>query len=402
MQKRAPDGTPTAKKIAMNGASNLIKRYFNTLEQWKDIEIRSTEEANKDLFPISSDVAKKRKRSVDEESIAKKKMKGCIAGARPWDRNAFVQRLSTFSISRWFGKPRAICALECATHGWTCSGIDSITCDCCGACLHFDIADDLSSDALAAITRTYSAQLRDGHKRLCGWRDSPCPTGFGTFPAQTQLQLLRTHEERSTSLDHLPQLPPLNAGRLRAEICNSAAEASGSDTIMQALGYECRAVTGADCWEMPRPHQATARVLAAFGWQASPDTPVLAAPDGSDSGVLHCALCLRTCGSWNYAPPQPLTSTSSKSTSQPQQSPGKRAGFDPVKEHRWFCPWVTAASRDARAASHEKLSGWQQCVRALATKFREDAAGPDARPASGDCKDLLRKSAQMYQFLKNV
>ena len=91
---------------------------------------------------------------------------------------------------------------------------------------------------------------------------------------------------------------------------------SGSDTIMQALGYECRAVTGADCWEMPRPHQATARVLAAFGWQASPDTPVLAAPDGSDSGVLHCALCLRTCGSWNYAPPQPLTSTSSKSTSQ--------------------------------------------------------------------------------------
>ena len=110
MQKRAPDGAPTlstetpgeniAKKIAMNGASNLIKRYFNTLEQWKDIEIRATEEANKDLFPISSDVAKKRKRSVDEESIAKKKMKGCMAGARPWDRNAFVQRLSTFSISR--------------------------------------------------------------------------------------------------------------------------------------------------------------------------------------------------------------------------------------------------------------------------------------------------------------
>ena len=91
---------------------------------------------------------------------------------------------------------------------------------------------------------------------------------------------------------------------------------SGSDTIMQALGYECGAVTGADRWEMPRPHQTTARVLAAFGWQASPDTPVLAAPDGSDSGVLHCALCLRTCGSWNYAPPQALTSTSSKSTPQ--------------------------------------------------------------------------------------
>ena len=94
------------------------------------------------------------------------------------------------------------------------------------ACLHFEIADDLSSHALAIITRTYSAKLRDGHKDLCGWRDSPCPTEFGTFPVQSSVQLVNAHKQRAASLADLPCLPPLNAERVRFEIY-AAASSSG-------------------------------------------------------------------------------------------------------------------------------------------------------------------------------
>ena len=91
--------TETSNPSSEHEESNLIKRYFSTLEQWKDMELWAAEETSKD-DGSKLDVAKKRKRSLGDESVAKKKMKGSIPGARPWDRNAFVQRLSTFSISR--------------------------------------------------------------------------------------------------------------------------------------------------------------------------------------------------------------------------------------------------------------------------------------------------------------
>lgn len=80
----------------------------------------------------------------------------------------------------------------------------------------------------------------------------------------------------------------------------------------------------------------------------------------------------------------------------------KGAGFDPVREHRWFCPWVTAASRDTRASTHEKRSGWQQCVRALAAKYAADAGDTCALTGATDYEELLRKSTKMYKFLNKV
>ena len=84
-----------------HGEPNLIKRYFNTLQEWENIELWETEETRKDSSSKTCDAAAKRKRSVGDESGDKKKFKGSIAGARPWDRSAFVKRLSTFSISRY-------------------------------------------------------------------------------------------------------------------------------------------------------------------------------------------------------------------------------------------------------------------------------------------------------------
>ena len=83
-----------------HGESNLIKRYFSTLQQWKDMDLWTPEQTSKDPLATVPISAKKRKRSIGEDSGAKKKTKGLIPGARPWDRNAFLQRLSTFSISR--------------------------------------------------------------------------------------------------------------------------------------------------------------------------------------------------------------------------------------------------------------------------------------------------------------
>ena len=97
----------TSSPSSGHGKSNLINRYFSTLQQWKDMDLWTPEETSKDPRATLPSAAKKRKRSISEDSGSKKKTKGLIPGARPWDRNGFLQRLSTFSISR----SRNLCVL---------------------------------------------------------------------------------------------------------------------------------------------------------------------------------------------------------------------------------------------------------------------------------------------------
>ncbi len=41
-----------------------------------------------------------------------------VNDCRPWDRDAYAQRVATFTVTGWFGKPKSISPLVCARFGW--------------------------------------------------------------------------------------------------------------------------------------------------------------------------------------------------------------------------------------------------------------------------------------------
>ena len=47
---------------------------------------------------------------------------------RPWEHDAFLARVSSFSIALWFAKPDVINVFECARHGWRNSALDQLYC----------------------------------------------------------------------------------------------------------------------------------------------------------------------------------------------------------------------------------------------------------------------------------
>ena len=70
--------------------------------------------------------------------------------------------------------------------------------------------------------------------------------------------------------------------------------------------------------------------IALFGWEA-----------GSKYKLGHtitCKMCHRSVGIWKYN----QRSNSSK--------------FDPMKEHRWFCPWICPTIRNGDTKSSVRLS----------------------------------------------
>lgn len=62
---------------------------------------------------------------------------------RPWNRQDFQQRVSTFQIQTWFAKPVAIGSLVCARHGWVNIKADTLQCRGCKKMLVFQFKAQL-------------------------------------------------------------------------------------------------------------------------------------------------------------------------------------------------------------------------------------------------------------------
>lgn len=115
--------------------------------------------------------------------------------ARPWSRDDFLARVSTFSPARWFAKPSLLSPLQCARFGWVNTGSNLVKCTQCNSTLAFA---DLSSLLPAFGTfhevslancapaqkaaRTYHEQLHTSHKIYCPWRDNACDISFLQLP----------------------------------------------------------------------------------------------------------------------------------------------------------------------------------------------------------------------------
>jgi hypothetical protein len=221
---------------------------------------------------------------------------------QPWNREMFFERVSTFSVSKWFAKPECIGPLECARQGWICRDVDTIECRCCVARLCFKIEDGSEEKS---IGKAFHEQLLKGHKDLCPWRNSPSPMSFTTIPRISE-SLRASYRSRVNTF----------AGDLKLNV--------PAETLTKVEGL---------CGNRPEKLKST-QVVAIFGWSFK-------------RSLICCDFCNRK-----------VESSSSSSSSSSSEV------FDPMLEHRWWCPWIRTRRSKAGDSSIEG-AGWESTAAAV-------------------------------------
>ena len=88
-----------------------------------------------------------------------------IGAVRIWDYDKFLQRLSTYTA--WFGKPRELNKVECASRGWINSSRNELSCETCKASLKHEGLAMHSKEQ----TKAFAEKLNTGHAKYCVWDD---------------------------------------------------------------------------------------------------------------------------------------------------------------------------------------------------------------------------------------
>ncbi|XP_026402486.1 uncharacterized protein LOC113298050 [Papaver somniferum] len=133
---------------------------------------------------------------------------------RPWDRSDLLRRLATFKSMTWFGKPKAVSAINCALRGWINVEMDIIACEACGSRLLFSTPSSWSRQQIEKAAAVFSLKLDSGHKLLCPWIDNACEERLAQFPPTTPPALADSYKERSSALLQLSALPKVSSSAI--------------------------------------------------------------------------------------------------------------------------------------------------------------------------------------------
>ena len=249
----------------------------------------------------------KRKSSVGTEIVRRERKRQYLEDdverdekCQPWNRGMFFERVSTFSVAKWFAKPERIGPLECARQGWVCTDVDTVQCQSCGVRLCFKIEEGSDEKSLG---EAFHEQLLKGHKELCPWRNSPSPISFTTIPRISE-SLRASYRDRAKTFRNYENdinIPAETLSKLK-DLCRSIDLTSGE-------------------------------IISMFGWSQK-------------NQLLCCSFCNRKVGH--------VLDNEKKSTT-----------FDPILEHRWWCPWIRTTRSSPITGGSIEGAGWESTVAAV-------------------------------------
>ncbi|AEO63994.1 uncharacterized protein THITE_135466 [Thermothielavioides terrestris NRRL 8126] len=355
----------------------------------------------------------------------------------PGDRDQLLRRLATFQeLTDWTPKPERVSEIEWAKRGWVCQGKERVRCTLCGSELAVkvnrkevdgkEISVLIASEIAESVVDKYAELIIEAHAEDCLWRKKGCDDSLLRLPLpnpKLALQGLRQrYDELSERAAFLPyessiRLPPtLNLDTVISFLPptfftdppprpppSSTADPSATPTTTTTTATATTTSPPATTPQINRP----ALALALCGWQ-SLTHPLLGTPVPNSAS---CHTCLRRLGLWMFRPrarpppsPSPSSGTStSTSTSAaaaaaaagPEQQllPAPMDHLDPVREHRFFCPWknpavqrnpgkgaVAGAARRGQGGEGEReMAAWEVLVVGL----RNEAFIRDGRAAVG-------------------
>jgi len=285
--------------------------------------------------------------------------------ARPWSFDDYCRRVKTFSLSTWFAKPSCVDPLECARFGWVNCSADMLECEVCKNRISFGVASSLDHYQKSLIVQELKNKLvNTAHKDICPWKDNPCSPTFARLPLQP-LSLVSNYVSRVQHIlsDPDPVLPVVTHSFLQLMDLEYDSEQDVLVTLVQIANISS---------SVDRNRAKVACMLALCGWDLEETT----LPSPSKRGEkplrsLRCQLCQREVGLWNFLSlqadeeirptkrartqwlPDSSWAVNSKSTSTGwgfgttiesiDRKTAEPPKLDPLAQHRWFCPWTTAA-----------------------------------------------------------
>ena len=108
---------------------------------------------------------------------------------------------------------------------------------------------------------------------------------------------------------------------------------------------------------------------------------------------LHCAMCQRTVGLWNFAASAASAGAGGDGGDGAASAP---TPFDPVAEHRSWCPWVAKVARFDGAVGAPTPPGWTL----LLGHLRADSGAAGGGGASGE--PTPHSSTEQYHRMKHL
>mmetsp|Transcript_6191 Transcript_6191/g.19720 ORF Transcript_6191/g.19720 Transcript_6191/m.19720 type:complete len:423 (+) Transcript_6191:3-1271(+) len=323
------------------------------------------------------------------------------ARCRPWNRDDYLARLRSFTVSRWFAKPASASAIECARRGWSCVGKDLLECACCRARLAFKLTVQAQSEAFEEGAALFAEKLSTAHAEVCPWQNQSCPAQFVSVVLAPRSEFLRTSVRRARALwSRLSSTPALASSAsfatpfLDAQLPARRRPGQVVDACVKLVKGE---IADASPDSGPRKRRRLEGSAATAGpaegaSEAAPDADASAAPvDGVDSRTAppappaHAAATVRAvveaadqhpsasppwasaavwcavAGALGWEPCDASVAAPSAATAlvlhcsccaaRVLLRAGASAGPDPVRAHRSWCPYLGAAADEGSAST---------------------------------------------------
>lgn len=209
--------------------------------------------------------------------------------SQPRSKEAFWNRVETFSPFTWFAKPLSLSPLHCAQFGWENSEVDILQCVLCKATLDATISTTWDPDLYSKTCGQLNEALVSGHSKLCPWPDNPCPESFIRLPVYSYSQWLDDYRARWRSIVTLAEDIPLVDEQAMKDMDGlSPGHIEGLQNLVDP---------GSISWtrnevDLEQASKASC-IIALCGWQGS-------AASDPDVKTLSCSLCRRELGVWNF------------------------------------------------------------------------------------------------------
>lgn len=342
---------------------------------------------------ISNIVLKKWGGNKEKDTIFKPKY--C-----PADREELLKRLASFQeLTDWTPKPNPVAEVQWAKRGWICQGKERVRCTLCNKELVVklnrkevdgkEVPVLVPSEIEDALVARYVELIITSHQDDCLWRKRGCDDSLLRLPLSSRhaaIQDLRArYDELCARNDFLPYEFNL---RLPARL--------DVDVVLRYLPDEFFASPDHHQQQQrPRPNRV-ALALAMVGWQGLSNSRIGPVPN-----TASCHTCLRRLGLWMFKSKEVDPDTGAVIVPAPMDY------LDPLREHRFFCPWnsadaqrITPSRRGGASTAgydeDENNPGWEVLLQVLKNEayLRSRESPQQSRGKRGDRPPQTRRPGQ--------
>ncbi|KAI1443828.1 zf-C3HC-domain-containing protein [Annulohypoxylon stygium] len=270
----------------------------------------------------------------------------------PGDRDELIRRLGTFQeLTEWTPKPDKVNEIEWAKRGWVCQGKERVQCTLCHKELVVKINKRevdgkevpvlVGSDIEEALVKRFVELIIDAHQDACLWRKQGCDETLLRLPLASppsaHASLRQRYDDLCARQSFLPYLFNL---RLPADLDLQAAKSQLGPTFFTQPPPPST---------NPSAPNDVALALALTGWQGLTNPRIGAVPNSAT-----CATCQRRLGLWMFKSKEVDEATGQIIVPAPMDY------LDPVREHRFFCPWRNATTQhNPGAKTVDNKTAWE-------------------------------------------